>query len=51
MKQIHECAGLSVEGPNIGAFPRVASKTGVGEVVRIGLPTVFSADNVVDLMS
>jgi hypothetical protein len=50
VEETYKCAGLSVEGTNIGPFPRVASKAGIRQVAGIRLPAMFTADDVVYLM-
>src|SRR4051794_33624336 len=50
MKETYEPAGLCVERTNIAPFPCVASKTGIGEVVRNRLSAMFAAADVVYLM-
>jgi hypothetical protein len=50
VEETYQRVALSVEGTNIGPLPRVTAKTGIGQVVRIRLPTMFATYDVVDLM-
>jgi hypothetical protein len=50
VEETHERSGLKVQRTNIAPLPCIASKTGVGEIVRSRCPAMFAADDMVYLM-
>lgn len=50
IKQANKLACASVQGTDVAPLPHVASQASIREIVRNRRPSVFPADDVVDLM-